>query len=87
MSQTPSPTSSLFLILDDGLHALGGHDPLGDLGPGRGDAGELLLVVDLLHLGGRVGRVAVAQLLHGVDAGSLEELGELLADAWKIETG
>ena len=42
-------------------------------------------LVDLNELGGKVGGYAVAQLLDGVHAGSLEQLGELRADAVDAE--
>ena len=45
----------------------------------------MLLLVDLGNLGGEVRGVAVAEFLHGVHAGGLEQLGELRADALDAE--
>ena len=52
-------------------------DPFLDLRCRGRRAGEFLGLVDLLHLGRQVVGVAGAQLLDGVDARGLQELGEL----------
>ena len=45
----------------------------------------MLLLIHLQHLGGEVRGVAVAELLHGVHTGGLEQLGELRTDALDTE--
>ena len=45
----------------------------------------MLGLVHFQHLGGQVGGVAVAEFLHGIYAGSFEQLGELRTYALDAE--
>ena len=73
------------LVGHDRIEGLGELDELRDFLLDRGAAAEVLLFVHLGELGGEIRGIAVAELLHGVHAGGLEQFGELRADTLDAE--
>src|SRR5450631_2725511 len=68
-------------IADLELQLLGVFDPVADHFLGRQQADHFALLVGLGHRVGEIGRVAILELLDGINAGGLQQLGIFLADA------
>src|SRR5450759_3545847 len=73
-------------VADLELQLLSVFDPVADHFLGRQQADHLTLLVGLRHRVGEIGRVAILEVLDGIHAGGLQQLGIFLADALDAHT-